>query len=312
MTVLRAIMRRLRSAEPRYRLKSAIGAVFAVRTYEGSTAPSGSPFDGPWCRRAPSQPWGGAGNRRPHAGMTAPRILDGSAGGILLICDHASNAVPSGVTLGIAPEVLDKHVGVDIGAAPLTEALAKRLHAPAVLATVSRLVIDLHRQPDHPGLIPPASDGHVIPGNATADRSERIAHFYAPYHWTLDTTIRSIRPVLLASIHSFTPRLETADGPARPWEIGILSNRDRRAADLALAMLAARGLVVGDNEPYSGRQLNATLNRHGEGRGIASLAIEVRNDLIDDAAGVAKWCDILAPILSEIRNRLAQPMRLAT
>ena len=51
--------------------------------------------------------------------------------------------------------------------------------------------------------------------------------------------------------------------------------------------------------------LNATLNRHGEARGLPYLAIEVRNDLIADAAGVARWTDILAPILIETRNRVA-------
>ena len=77
--------------------------------------------------------------------MTAPVILPGAAGGILLICDHASNAAPEGVDLGVDPALLDKHIAIDIGAAPLTRALAARLGATAILASVSRLVIDLHR-----------------------------------------------------------------------------------------------------------------------------------------------------------------------
>src|SRR3546814_9965516 len=102
--------------------------------------------------------------------MSQPTSLDGDAD-ILLLCDHASNVVPEGITLGIAPELLDLHIAIDIGAEPLTRALAERLDAPAILTTVSRLVIDLHREPDHPALIPTASDGHVIPGNtATEDR----------------------------------------------------------------------------------------------------------------------------------------------
>ncbi len=243
--------------------------------------------------------------------MSAPRHIAGKPGGTLLICDHASNAVPDGVDLGVEPHLLDKHIAIDIGAAPLTEALADRLGAPAVLATVSRLVIDLHRQPDHPGLIPAMSDGHVIPGNRPRLRDERIARFHAPYHRALAGVIRETRPTLLASIHSFTPRLEQG-GAHRPWEIGILSNRDRRAADLAVALLRAAGLPTGDNEPYSGRVLNATLNRHGEATGIPSIAIEVRNDLIGDEAGVARWTDILAPILERIRNSLARDTLPAT
>jgi len=236
--------------------------------------------------------------------MTAARFIPGKPGGVLLICDHASNAVPDGIDLGIDPALLDKHVAIDIGAGPVTEALAARLGAPAVLATVSRLVIDLHRQPDHPGLMPHVSDGHIIPGNDKADRAERIARFHRPYHRALAAAIRETRPTLLASIHSFTPCLEQGGDP-RPWEIGILSNRDRRAADLAVALFRGAGIPTGDNEPYSGRALNATLNRHGEANGIASLAIEIRNDLIRDDAGVARWTDILALILESIRNSLA-------
>lgn len=244
--------------------------------------------------------------------MSAPDILPGKPGGILLICDHASKAVPDGVDLGIDPALLEKHIAIDIGAAPLTRALAARLEVPAILATVSRLVIDLHRQPDHPSLIPAVSDGHIIPGNERVDRFDRIARFHVPYHRAIASLIHDGRPSLLASIHSFTPRLECGGAGERPWQAGILSNRDRRAADLAVALLEKAGIVTGDNQPYSGRVLNATLNRHGEAAGIPSLAIEIRNDLIHDNAGIARWTNILAPILVEISNILASRLPSAT
>lgn len=233
--------------------------------------------------------------------MTA--IIAGNAD-ILLLCDHASNRVPEGIELGIRPEQLDLHIAIDIGAEPLTRALAGRLGAPAILATVSRLVIDLHREPDHPDLIPSVSDGHLIPGNALPDREARILAWHRPYHDALARLIDATRPRLLAAIHSFTPQLETG-GAERPWQIGILYNQDDRAARIAIDLLAAEGLVVGDNQPYSGKRLNATLNRHGEGRGIPYLAIEVRNDLIADAPGVTRWSDILARVIAETRNRVA-------
>ncbi|MGH6613156.1 N-formylglutamate amidohydrolase [Sphingomonas sp.] len=244
--------------------------------------------------------------------MSLPTLIDGRSGGILLICDHASNAVPPGIDLGIDPALLDKHIAIDIGAAPLTEALAAQLGAPAIFATVSRLVIDLHRQPDHPSLMPAISDGHAVPGNIDADRTSRIARFHAPYHRALAQLIRQHRPTLLASIHSFTPELEQGGAGRRPWEAGILYNRDTRAARLAVALLREAGIPTGDNEPYSGRILNATLNRHGEANGIASLAIEVRNDEIANAPGVARWAEILGPMLESVRNRLARKASPAT
>lgn len=239
----------------------------------------------------------------PFASPVLPEHVTGHAP-ILLVCDHASSAVPFDIALGIDPSLLDRHVAVDIGAAPLTRALAKRLGAAALLATVSRLVIDLNRPADHPGLIPTQSDGHDIPGNVGADRLDRIARFHAPYHRRVAEEVRKRQPRLIVAVHSFTPELETAPAP-RPWPIGILSNRDRRAADLAIGLLRDRGLNVGDNQPYSGRQLNMTLNRHGEGNGIAGLAIEVRNDQLSDETGVEHWADLLAGVIVTISARLA-------
>jgi predicted N-formylglutamate amidohydrolase len=237
--------------------------------------------------------------------MSVPaEIIEGEQQDILLLCDHASNAVPPDIDLGIALELLDLHIGVDIGAEPLTRQLAARLGVPAILATVSRLVIDLHREPNHVGLIPHRSDGHLIPGNDQADRAARIARFHAPYHRLIAQRIRRQRPRLILSIHSFTPRLEHG-GTDRPWQVGVLYNRDARAARPAIEFLRAQGLVTGDNEPYSGRLLNATLNRHAEGNGIPSVAIEVRNDLIRDADGVTRWTEVLAEMAEFLRNSLA-------
>jgi predicted N-formylglutamate amidohydrolase len=241
--------------------------------------------------------------------MTA--IVEGGAQDVLLLCDHASNAVPEGIDLGIPPELLDLHIAIDIGAGDLTRRLAAALGAPAILATVSRLVIDLHRETDHVGLIPHRSDGHPIPGNDSADRAERIARFHAPYHRTIRDRIRAQRPSLILSIHSFTPCLEHG-GTERPWEVGVLYNRDIRAAHPAVEFFKSRGLVTGDNEPYSGRLLNATLNRHAEGQGIPSVAIEVRNDLIRDPAGVAEWTQTLVDLTNCLRNSLARNDPLTT
>jgi predicted N-formylglutamate amidohydrolase len=242
--------------------------------------------------------------------MIAPAefIPGQSASRVLLIADHASNRVPDDVILGAAPALLNDHIALDIGVAPLTRVLAERLGAAAVLARFSRLVVDLNRDADEENVIPAMSDGHVIPGNrnlSAAGREERLARYWYPYHALVDERIETLQPALLGSVHSFTPRLSSRPEEERPWQVGVLYNRDERAARIAIPMLRERGVVTGDNEPYSGRALNATMNRHGEGRSLPYLGLEVRQDLIATGEGVAQWADQLAPVIREVAAALA-------
>jgi predicted N-formylglutamate amidohydrolase len=218
---------------------------------------------------------------------------------LLTIVDHASNHVPTDIDLGIEPALLETHIAWDIGAA----ALATALGYPTHLATISRLVIDFNREEDAPALIPSSSDGHAIPGNP-GDVSTRIARYYRPYHAALAERIAADRPALLLSLHSFTPCLSSAPDMQRPWEIGVLYNQDDRAARFAIPLLMARGIVTGDQLPYSGKSLNATMNRHGEGTGTPYLGLEVRQDLISNVDGVAHWANRLRPVIEACLDQL--------
>lgn len=238
--------------------------------------------------------------------MTAPRIIDGDAP-VLIIADHASNRVPPGVDLDIDAALLNDHIAFDLGTEALAIALAAEIDAPAVIATVSRLVIDLNREPTAAGLVPTASDGHVLPGNlalSAAERELRLSAIHAPYHAAIAAEIVARRPALLVSLHSFTPSLATAPGLARPWPVGILYNRDDRAARHGIVALAARGLHVGDNEPYSGRDLNYTMNRHAEANDIPYLGFEIRNDGLRDADAVLHWSRVVADAIHHTRRQL--------
>ncbi len=240
---------------------------------------------------------------------TPCEVLDGAKdSGLLLVADHASNHVPDDIDLGIDAALLEKHIAIDIGVLPLARAVSARLDCPAIIATVSRLVIDLHREADNDKAVPAESDGHAIPGNAAldeAERAKRIARFWPPYHARVSEMIEKRQPRMLFTLHSFTRQLETALDAERPWQCGILYNTDDRAPRIAIPKLKAFGLIVGDNEPYSGKLLNATMNQHAEARGLPYLAIEVRNDLIADTDGVRTWADILAPVIAETRDAVS-------
>lgn len=234
--------------------------------------------------------------------MSAPwtSIEGDPASDLLLIADHASNHVPPDIDLGIPHELLTQHVAIDIGVAPLGRALCAALAMPGILGGVSRLVADLNREEDRPTLVPLRSDGHEIPGNVRLDEAERagrIDRFWRPYHARITGQIVAQRPKMLVSLHSFTPQLREDPAQARPWHIGVLYNQDDRAARIAITLLEAAGIVTGDNLPYSGKLLNATMNLHGEANGIAYLGLEVRQDLIETEEGVGRWAEVLAPII---------------
>ncbi len=240
----------------------------------------------------------------------------------VIACDHASRAVPHSLgNLGLSEAQISRHIGWDIGAASLAHALARRLQLPVVLSGYSRLVIDCNRRLDDPTSIALQSDGDMIPGNvglADAARAARAREIFEPYHAALaaelrqaqalcpsqrDATRRSgVGPALIA-VHSFTA---VFGGRARPWHCGILWDRDPR---LPLALLSAlrdeTGLVVGDNEPYSGRHpADYTVDTHAEQHGWPHVCIEVRQDLLATAAGIEAWAERLARPLAV---QLAEP-----
>lgn len=231
--------------------------------------------------------------------------IDGGGLDLLIVGDHASAHVPDDIDLGINPALLREHVAIDIGVAEVSKLLAAQLGATAILGGVSRLVIDLNREEDAPGLLPVMSDGHAIPGNRDADMEARMTRFHHVYHHRVASLLAGMAAPFILSVHSFTPRLASDPGQARPWDIGVLYNQDDRAARIAIPLLEAAGLTVGDQLPYAGTLLNATMNRHAEANGIPYLGVEMRQDLVGDAAGQVRFAAILGPVVLACRSRLA-------
>lgn len=234
-----------------------------------------------------------------------------SRSALLLVCDHATRAIPKSLDqLGLTEEQLCRHIAYDIGAAELTKRLAERFGATAVLSGYSRLVIDPNRALDDATAIPVISDDVVIPGNRALDAAEerrRVEAIFTPYHAAIGSEVAKRRgrgqvpPIV--SIHSFTPVMR---GVARPWHVGVLWDRDPRIPLPMIEHLRADGRwCVGDNEPYSGRTTaGGTVETHATPAGLPNVLIEVRQDLIAIAEGVAVWAQALGDALEAI---LADP-----
>jgi predicted N-formylglutamate amidohydrolase len=227
-------------------------------------------------------------------------------GEVILVCDHARNAVPPAIgDLGLPPAEMQRHIAYDVGARGVTLGLAAQLGAGAVLSTFSRLVIDPNRGEDDPTLVMRLYDGTIIPANRNAGPEEvarRLDTCHRPYHRAVAAAIDAVeeagrRPVLV-SIHSFTPQLR---GRApRPWHVGVLWDRDDRLVRPLMDRLGEeRDIVSAENEPYSGQLEGDCMNRHGTRRGIPHALIEIRNDLIATPDAQAAWASRLAHILRE-------------
>jgi predicted N-formylglutamate amidohydrolase len=256
---------------------------------------------------------------REDGGLLAPDepppfdLIDGAANPpIVIVCDHASNRIPRALeSLGVAEERLQDHIAWDIGAGAVARLLAARFDASAVIAGYSRLVVDLNRAPEDATAFPRISDGILIPGNvslAPEAKRERLQSLFEPYHRAIDSLLDALatagRHPAYLSIHSFTPRFHRT---RRPWQISVLWDKDPRIAVPLLAALRAPGdLVVGDNEPYSGKHpADYTIDSHAETRGLPHVSIEIRQDLIADERGQKACADRLVAALEGILGQSA-------
>ncbi len=225
---------------------------------------------------------------------------------VLLVCDHASNRFPKSLgTMGL--DYLDRlsHITVDIGSRATTESLAKQLNTTAILCQYSRLIVDCNRNLSDNSAYLDKSDGVDIPGNQNLNNNEkeiRESEIYWPYHNAIDTQIsrlkrQKVSPIII-SIHSFTP---VFNGNKREWEVGVLWDKDPTTARIFINKLTDAGFLVGDNKPYSGKDLeDFTLDYHAETIGLPHVGIEIRQDLINHDDGVMRISNALQKVISSL------------
>jgi predicted N-formylglutamate amidohydrolase len=217
---------------------------------------------------------------------------------LVLICEHASNRLPKSMgTLGLKREDLDRHIAYDIGAEGVSRHLSNLLDCALVLNRYSRLAYDCNRSPEHAGAMPEVSEVFEIPGNKGLSPSEKLARvngIYHPFHLAigqlLDQRAVHKRRTIIVTMHSFTPVFK---GIARTVEVGLLFDQDESLAKKLEHSFP--GFDTRMNEPYSAKDgVMHTTAIHGAARGLPSLMLEIRNDLITKEDDQRAWGERLA------------------
>lgn len=224
-----------------------------------------------------------------------------AASDYVIICEHAGRRIPESLgTMGLSENDLSRHIAWDIGALSVAKKLSDLLDAPLYTQRYSRLVCDCNRQPDAETFAPETSEGTVVPANRNLspdERRMRAEEIFWPFHnavsQALDRREEEGRKTRLVTIHSFTPVFL---GKSRPWEIGILFNRDKTLSPAMLDWFRRNtDLCVGSNQPYAvSDATDYAVPVHGERRGIPCVEIEIRNDLIGSEEDAADWADLIA------------------
>lgn len=227
-----------------------------------------------------------------------------AASPILLLCEHAGQAVPQALNgLGLSEGAIDQHIGWDIGAEKLARAVSERLCCPLILQRYSRLVIDCNRPPGSDGSIPAISDGVAVPGNqglAADDLMRRRQAIFDPMDDAIVAAFDAHPRQAVFSIHSFTRKFQ---GQERVWDAGFLARQDIKAARQLMRIIStqAPALNLALNEPYQIDDASDWfIPHHAETRGVRHTLIEVRNDHLTDQRGIARWADLLAPAITSV------------
>ncbi|MBI5449776.1 MAG: N-formylglutamate amidohydrolase [Gammaproteobacteria bacterium] len=206
---------------------------------------------------------------------------------LLISCEHGGNTIPQRYAKLFtgAQRVLNSHRAYDRGALEVARLLARKLNAPLITATVSRLLVDLNRSAHHRKLFSEYSAVLSKP-----QRQRLLDQYYHPHRDAIEQQVdkarASRRPMLHLAIHSLTPEL---DGEVRTADIGLLydprRHREREFCHSLRTQLqqALPGLRVRMNYPYRGTAdgLTTALRRQHGDRHYAGIEVEINQRLLD-------------------------------
>ncbi len=227
---------------------------------------------------------------------------------LLFTCEHAGNMVPHEFAYLFAehPDVLQTHLGYDIGALELFQALADYFAAPRFYSTTTRLLVELNRSIDSANLF-----SMLTRSLGVAEKQAIMDAYYFPYRHQVESQIAQLlakqKTVLHLSIHSFTPELQ---GKVRRADIGLLYD-SRYVQEAQTAVLWQRILqrahpeyVVRRNYPYLGRSDGFTTYLRQKFVGQTYMGIEVEVNQKYPRTCPEKWESFKHSIISSVTSLL--------
>lgn len=174
--------------------------------------------------------------------------------GIIITCEHAGNRAPNALSDCFTDTaILSNHRAYDIGALQMARIIAKKIGAPLLYTTITRLVVDCNRSIGSNELFSEfIQDSNIILKN------EIVKRYYTTYRSKVEKTVNTIvqdtNYVCHISVHSFTPQL---DGFKRYTDIGLLYDQRRPKEALLCnkikeALMHEYPLRVAFNYPFRG------------------------------------------------------------
>lgn len=212
----------------------------------------------------------------------------------VISCEHGGNDVPSQFATLFesagAKAWLNSHRGHDPGALAATQQIASYLRgrnllfSAPVVATTTRLLVDINRSTDNPSLW-----SKFTSSLSESKRADLLREFYEPHRQSVRSLVDQVvargEIAIHLSVHSFTPRIR---GYWRPLEIGLLFDPQRWreanycqqwSANFDSAPRTSQQIRLRSNEPYAGTDdgLTTSLRRGFTADAYCGIEIEINN-----------------------------------
>lgn len=198
---------------------------------------------------------------------------------IILTCEHGGNEIPVAYQQQFKSnkEVLKTHRGLDIGVLEIAKLMQKKLKAPFIYSTTSRLVVDLNRTLNNPTLF-----SEFMQPLPKAKLQKVLAKYYFP-HWkkvrkNIQSVLRLKKRVVHVAVHSMTDQL---NGQKRNMHLALLYNPafKNEVGFTSLWIVELRkefpNYIIARNQPYRGDGDGLTCEMRKEHRPDNYIGLEI-------------------------------------